>query len=215
MCAAFSSRSLPIFVSFCTVCDSEVHLHPFACSQLAVPDPLAERTAAPLERIRMVKAIELGEGLGVSWVSPVPRDSCVAGSNVLYVGLRISCCSPGLDRSLWNLPRGSHDSGLRSGTGDRVREAIIDGQIGHSGWGILCIFGPELEDSWEPLPPVRPPPHLVVFGQLPACSLSQVSRAVWWQVLAGSFFLGWVADTSANDSSAFAASTEIVSTATI
>lgn len=189
MCAAFSCRSLPIFACFCTVCDSEVHLHPFACSQLAVPDPLAERTSAPQERIRMVKAIELGEGLGVSWVSPVPRDPCVAGSNVLYAGLRISCCSPGLDRFLWNLPRGSHDSGLRSGTGDRVGEAISSSnrtlRMGYSlhFWARVRGLSGATSSSPPPAPScgVWPAPSVLSISSVSCCVVAGAS----WLLLSG------------------------------
>lgn len=195
------------------MCDSEVQLHPFACSQLAVPDPLAERTSAPLERTRMVKAIELGEGLGVFWVSPVPGDPCVAGSSVLYTGLRISYCSPGLDRSLWNLPRGSHDSGLRSGTGDRVRVAISSsnrtlkmGYSLHFGAGVRGLLGTTSSSS---LPP--PPSH----GVWPAPSVFCIS-SVSCCVVAGASWLRLSEVGSCHLCQRFLCiCTEIVSTATI
>lgn len=70
----------------------------------------------------MVKAIELGQGLGVFWVSPVPGDPCIARSN----GLRISGCS--LEAG-WIIveptPREPQAFGSRPGQGSEVRKLLV------------------------------------------------------------------------------------------
>lgn len=79
-----------------------------------------------LDRSWIVQAIEPGQGLEVSWVSPVPGDPGITGSNVLYTGLRISCCSSGLDGSLENLPRESPmPSGQGQGQGTEMRRLLV------------------------------------------------------------------------------------------
>lgn len=89
-----------------------------------------------LDRSWIIQAIELGQGLGDSWVSPVPGDPGITGSNVLYTGLRISCCSPGLDGSLENLPGESlMPSGQGQGQGTEARRLLVQ-QI-RPGRGVL------------------------------------------------------------------------------
>lgn len=132
-------------------------------------------------------------------------DPGITGSNVLHTGLRTSCCSPGLDGSLENLPQQSPmPSGQGQGQGTDSRRLSVQQTRPERGvlrTGYSLHFRKRVRGLWSQSHFLQPVPHPLALGHLLVCDSGSSQNALWWQVLAGSFSLRWVAVFSARGSS--------------